>query len=121
MPREFIDSESLDGLVIPGGWRKEAVNFTGVTDSHRLSTNTHAREVAEFRDRFANFFVSPAGSVPWQNQMISSRYNPTIHPSTQKLSFSFSNDTFYTLLLQVECYFLFSLETGLIEYVLCLL
>lgn len=71
IPSEFVDSENLDGSVTPGTWRNEAQNITGVTDIRRLGANMHARNVADIRDNFAKFFVSPAGAVPWQHRMVS--------------------------------------------------
>ena len=69
-PRDFVDSENMDGSFVPGGWRQEEAGSTGVSGAGRLGTNMHTRSVAELRDNIADFFVTPQGSVSWQNHMV---------------------------------------------------
>lgn len=68
---DFVDFENLDGSVTPGTWRSEVQNFTGVRNVGRLGANMHARDVANIRDNFADYFVSPPGAVPWQHKSVS--------------------------------------------------
>ena len=71
IPPNFVDFENLDGSVTPGTWRSEVQNSTGVRNVGRLGANMHARDVANIRDNFADYFVSPPGAVPWQQKSVS--------------------------------------------------
>ena len=71
VPPGFVDLENSDGSVTPGTWRNETSGETGVTSIGRLGSNMSAKTVCEIRDNFANYFISPAGAVPWQDNIIS--------------------------------------------------
>jgi hypothetical protein len=50
-----------------GLWRTEAEPLQSVG---RLSSNRATRIVYGIRDTFANYFLSPVGQVPWQEERI---------------------------------------------------
>lgn len=68
IPGDFVDVENTDGSITPGQWRNSS--SSEVREISRLGSNMPARRVVEIRDSFADFFVSPTGSVAWQNRMI---------------------------------------------------
>ena len=70
VPASYVDNGDANGSLIPGEWRTEA-RESGVSDMHRFGSNMSTRDVMALREKFANYFVSPAGSVPWQNKMTS--------------------------------------------------
>lgn len=57
------------------GYRYGSEGLTNETESHlqsvgRLSSNNATRPNYELRDKFADYFVSTEGSVPWQNKVL---------------------------------------------------
>lgn len=65
-PPGTFDSEDKDtGETISGSWRKEINNnmFASLQKQARNST----LEAKQVRDEFAQYFMSPEGMVPWQN------------------------------------------------------
>ncbi|XP_050506192.1 uncharacterized protein LOC126884296 [Diabrotica virgifera virgifera] len=65
-PPGTFDSEDKDtGERIPGSWRNEINNnmFASLQKQARNST----LEAKQVRDEFAQYFMSPEGMVPWQN------------------------------------------------------
>lgn len=64
----FVDREDpLTHAIIPGAWRDEHATLTGLEVLH----GNNATKVAKAqRDYLRQYFVSPAGSVPWQDNMI---------------------------------------------------
>ena len=69
IPSDFVDRDDPNGEVIPGTWRNFA-NTGGTTEIGRMGSNNSARSLSRVRDKFAEFFISPCGTVPWQNQCI---------------------------------------------------
>lgn len=69
VPPGFVDAEMSDGTVIPGAWRNEP-SGSGMVSAGRWGANMSAKSITSIRDRFADYFVSPPGSLPWQNKMI---------------------------------------------------
>lgn len=65
-PGSFDSFDSQTGEINPGTWRREdtATIFTAPQNIPRKASNTSK----EIRDAFADYFVSPEGSVSWQNQ-----------------------------------------------------
>lgn len=65
-PPGTFDTEDLDNnLIIPGSWRQEVQRepLLGLQNFARKPPAT----AQEIRDEFKEYFVSPQGSVPWQN------------------------------------------------------
>ncbi|CAB4002981.1 Hypothetical predicted protein [Paramuricea clavata] len=67
-PPDYVDLE-LNGSFKLGGWREDNEN-TGMLDITNLSSNNYFLEVKTVRDNFRDYFNSNAGSVPWQNEMV---------------------------------------------------
>lgn len=64
-PPGTLDSETQDGLFIPGSWRAVVQNDTGLKDlSRRPRKSTF--QAKEVRNEFARYFKSDEGLVPWQ-------------------------------------------------------
>ena len=70
-PPGFIDAEDKDANVIPGGWRSEVERDTG---HHPVANgkcgNAAKKSAKEIRELYKNFFNSPMGAVPWQNEYV---------------------------------------------------
>ncbi|XP_049808975.1 uncharacterized protein LOC126252150 [Schistocerca nitens] len=65
-PHGSFDSFDLQtGEMIPGTWRRDdtASVFISAQNIPRKAASTNK----QIRDEFANYFLSPRGSVPWQN------------------------------------------------------
>ena len=71
MPHNFVDRDDLNGIVTPGSWRGTVANNC-VSNVGRLSSNNAPRTAMEIRDSFADYFVSPTGTLSWQNNVINS-------------------------------------------------
>ena len=84
-PPGFVDGEDGEGNPIEGGWRKDDETCTNMQSISQTSSNRynythatllmlqlnffpcrHSRSAAAIRDKFKNYFVSPAGEVQWQ-------------------------------------------------------
>ena len=59
----------VEGRVVRGAWRREAAS-QGLADIGRLGSNNPARGATDLRERFARYFVSREGSVPWQDAVV---------------------------------------------------
>lgn len=67
MPSHSVDSEDLNShSTTEGSWRCEIRNIQGMRDLQRIARRPTAG-AADVRKRFADYFISPLGSVPWQN------------------------------------------------------
>lgn len=72
-PSSFIDTEQADGSIIPGTWRNEhsiGVECIRPTTVHRSTVQAYKQ-----RDTIADYFLTPAGEVPWQNEYINRGLN----------------------------------------------
>lgn len=69
VPANFADSEDAEGLLRPGSWRNEATGSC-VTNMGRIGSNMSAKSLNVLRDNFSDYFVSPAGTLPWQHKVI---------------------------------------------------
>ena len=70
-PPGFIDAEDKDANVMPGGWRSEVERDTG----HQpvpigKGGNAAKKSAREVRELYKDFFNSPMGAVPWQNEYV---------------------------------------------------
>lgn len=68
VPATFVDYEGNDGTVVHGEWRAVTRGQTGMVPVRSMSTNMYSRESARIREQLVDFFLSEAGSVPWQEQ-----------------------------------------------------
>lgn len=62
-PQNFTDSNNEEN----GGWRQEGTPLQSVG---RLGANVAQRRLYHIRDMLAEYFDSPTGTVPWQNNLI---------------------------------------------------
>ena len=62
-----VDDEDAHHNVIPGSWRADARLIDGERDNAR---NTGTKQGKEVRDYLTQYYSSPAGSVDWQDRMI---------------------------------------------------
>lgn len=67
-PPDYVDLE-LNGSFKLGGWREDNEN-TGMLNITNLGSNNYSLEAKTVRDNFRDYFNSDAGSVPWQNEMV---------------------------------------------------
>ena len=61
-----LDQEDAEHQVIPGAWREDA----NLDDMQNLRGTLATREARLQRTYLKHYYNSPAGSVPWQNDMI---------------------------------------------------
>lgn len=66
-PPGVFDNEDIDtGRIIPGSWRNNELDLTGLQSIPRNSSAT-AKEV---RDEFMYYFMSDQGRLPWQDMYL---------------------------------------------------
>ncbi|XP_017263686.1 protein ANTAGONIST OF LIKE HETEROCHROMATIN PROTEIN 1 [Kryptolebias marmoratus] len=65
-PPSFTDSEDEAHNIIPGSWRSSPVLSSLTAGKNKNTTRTAKQQ----RDTLKAYFVSPAGSVPWQEEVI---------------------------------------------------
>jgi len=71
-PRGFADNFA-NGILREGSWRNKDINSEGAfNDIGRVSTNNFTSDAKEVRDNFCEYFMTNAGSVPWQQNVVSS-------------------------------------------------
>lgn len=68
-PSNFVDTEKSDGSYEPGQWRQTVSNDTGLL-SIRPAYNRSCMSANDMRQKFVDFFISEAGSLPWQNDYV---------------------------------------------------
>ena len=61
---------------------------SGLTDVMRLGSNNAARQAFQMRERFADYFISPEGSVPWQDNVVNRGQLNLGHPVGQQFDAS---------------------------------
>ena len=66
IPPGSVDMEDIDNNLIPGEWRQHVQLDSFEPDDQRNSSNMAKVQRLRVRD----YFSSPAGSVPWQANMI---------------------------------------------------
>ena len=71
--RRYIGDGDVDfedsGHLTRGAWRHEG-NDSCFRNIGRLGSNNSTRRASELRERYAAYFVSPEGSVPWQDAVV---------------------------------------------------
>lgn len=63
-PPGSFDLEDIDGNLIEGQWRSESEN--GLINLQNIPVRAPT-DVQKIRDEFRDYFISPTGAVPWQN------------------------------------------------------
>ena len=67
IPKGMVDEEDADHQVTPGAWREGPA----LTDGEQVTRgNIGTREAKTVREKLTEYYVSPAGQVPWQDRMI---------------------------------------------------
>lgn len=66
MPKGLVDEEDANHEIIPGAWRDGDILVDGLGDRGNYGTN-RAKQV---RQHLTEYYVSPEGSVPWQDKMV---------------------------------------------------
>ena len=67
-PPRFVDCEDDNNKFIPGEWRQQVENI-GFGALGQMSSNNHCKSAAQIRDDFKNYFLTDAGSLPWQSKV----------------------------------------------------
>ena len=71
-PPNFVDRDTPNGIA-GGDWRNEVHGYAGISHLNRqVGSNNYTRDAKQIRLRFRDFFNSPEGQVPWQNEMVTS-------------------------------------------------
>ena len=65
----YVDRE-LNGNLEMGEWWSQVFESQFFNEIPRTDSNNAARNLFNVRDKLAQFFVSPEGSVPWQENPI---------------------------------------------------
>ena len=71
-PPGYVDHEDSLGNFIPGDWRSDGGQSTGLSRISQLGSNTHSCSAAGIRDTFKQYFLSPKGEVEWQYRHVRS-------------------------------------------------
>lgn len=67
-PPDYVDTE-IEGSFHPGTWRDENPAL-GIQQLTNASSNNSSRSAMLIRDQFKDYFVSPAGEIPWQYNIV---------------------------------------------------
>ena len=68
-PPDFVDLEH-NGTIREGAWRQENNCNSGFQDARSMGSNNYSVTAKVTRDNFRDYFISNAGAVPWQNDMV---------------------------------------------------
>jgi len=66
----IIPDRLEDGRLVEGNWREAAENSFG--SIVRQGSNNYSSNAGQTRDKFKDYFSSPEGSVPWQDERVDS-------------------------------------------------
>lgn len=67
-PALFVDTELSNGNIVPGQWRQDETSAVGSirpTPAHRATVEAHRQ-----RDCIADYLLTPAGAVKWQETYV---------------------------------------------------
>ena len=67
-PTNFVDQDRLNRL-IPGEWRRDSYDKTGLVNIRRADSNNHFRDVCQIRTRFKEYFNND-GVLDWEWYMV---------------------------------------------------
>lgn len=65
-PTGLVDQEKQNGEILPGAWRQG----TDLRSVRRVGSNNYTRKAQSNRDLLCDYFNSPAGSIPFQIEMV---------------------------------------------------
>lgn len=68
-PQDFVDLEH-NGNIREGAWCQENNCNSGFQDVRSMGSNNYSMAAKVIRDNFRDYFISNAGAVPWQNDMV---------------------------------------------------
>lgn len=68
-PPDFVDLEH-NGTIREGAWRQENNCNSGFQDGRSMGSNSYSMAAKVIRHNFRDYFISNAGAVPWQNDMV---------------------------------------------------
>ena len=68
-PPGFADSYGPDGSVIAGQWRREEQTQFQMPITN-TPANRYGNSAARIRDAYASYFISDAGCVAWQDEIV---------------------------------------------------
>ena len=71
IPPSYMDTDLVGGTVQPGEWRGVVAGDANLTQTPQISRGRANRAAAAVRNDFMEFFLTPAGEVAWQNDMVS--------------------------------------------------
>lgn len=63
----MLDREDKNHVLIPGAWRDQSATLDGINALHG---NNSTKQAKAQRDYLRKYFVSDAGTVPWQDTFI---------------------------------------------------
>ena len=70
-PPGYVDTEDKNASVVYGAWRGDVMKDTGhLSLAQSKTSNACKNNAKKIRDCFKDFFNSPQGSVPWQNDYV---------------------------------------------------
>lgn len=82
-PANFIDTELPNGQLVPGQWRNDQSEQSMLplrpTLAHRATIEAYRQ-----RDAIADYLLTPAGEVSWQNEYVQRGLNRTNFPETSE-------------------------------------
>jgi len=70
IPDNYTDSTTASGELQRGEWRTQVEGDSNLQDQGRLSGVRASRAGHERRDGLCDFFQTPHGMVPWQDDII---------------------------------------------------
>ena len=62
----LVDQEVGDGTFRLGRWRDDVERAQGLSSAPRFGSNMASENARSIQLKFADFFISPAGAIPWQ-------------------------------------------------------
>lgn len=74
IPRDFVDREMDDGIVVPGNWRTDAQN-AAFSSLPRDRFRNYQKKAGEIRDDLKFFFCSNEGRVSWQDKVLGIKHD----------------------------------------------
>ena len=70
IPDGYSDAES-GGSVTPGEWRRVVAGDPNLSQTPQISRSRATRAAMGVRNDLMEFFLTPEGAVPWQNEIVS--------------------------------------------------
>ena len=74
-PPGYIDVDAGASLK-PGNWRRDTQSTAGLIPIGQTGSNNYSQSASAVRERYREYFNSPEGAVPWQNDIALGITNP---------------------------------------------